>query len=191
MNFAKPIAVLVLWCAALAALAQGQNRLQAIQLIQQGDIHVQMLNLEEAEIAYTNAIQHDLEFADAYMKRAALFMRQGRFRESTLDYNAALNINPYSEYIYNERAKVKMLAMDYKGALNDINAAIALNPENRQHIDYRVEDYLALGWYEKALADVETQLEAGPRPGIDYEREGLLHLLMGNKQGCVESTEAA
>ena len=106
------------------------NRQQSIQLIKQGDYYLQMADLIKAEDAYNRAIEADISYADAYMKRASFLRVMNRFDEAMRDYNVAISINPFSEYIFNERSKLKMIAMDYKGALEDINQAISLNPTN-------------------------------------------------------------
>lgn len=115
-----------LWCN--PAIGQLNNRLDAIQSIQQGDIQLRLGNSEQALLAYTNAIQMDMGFADAYMKRASLLSRMGQQAQAMADLDRALELNPYSEHIFDRRAKVKFLMNDIKGSLGEWDQAVASRP---------------------------------------------------------------
>ena len=116
------------WLLPIASPGQLNNRLDAIQAIQQGDIKLRLGNSELALLAYTNAIQMDMGFADAYMKRAALLSRLGQYTQAMADLDRALELNPYSEHIFDRRAKVKLLMNDSKGSLGEWDQALALRP---------------------------------------------------------------
>ena len=122
------VLLLILQLLVTAIRGQTQARHEAIRLMQEGDYHLRYGGFQQAEFAYTNAIQLDNTFADAYMRRAKLYNFMMLYQESLADHNTAISLNPYSEHLFNQRAKLKMLAMDYKGALDDINAAIAIAP---------------------------------------------------------------
>jgi tetratricopeptide (TPR) repeat protein len=114
-----PILLAALWLLPCTSSAQLNNRLDAIQAIQQGDMQLRLGNSEQALLAYTNAIQMDMGFADAYMKRAALLSRLGQYTQAMADLDRALELNPYSEHIFDRRAKVKLLMNDSKGFLGE------------------------------------------------------------------------
>lgn len=173
------------------ARAQGQSGPQVLQYIQEGDYHIRLLNWEEAEMAYTNALQTDVSSAAAYMKRAVLYKMQGRYQESLKDYNRALALNPYSEYIYDKRSALKMLAMDYEGALEDINEAISINPQDEELQERRVDEFIEMGEYELALQDLDTLIERGYRPQTELEKKALVQLLMGNNADSRYTIEQA
>ncbi len=108
-------ALLITTALCLSLHAQINNRLESVQLIQQGDMQLRMGNSEQALLSYTNAIQKDVAFADAYMKRAMLLSRLGQNTQALADMDRALELNPYSEYIFDRRAKVKILMNDPEG----------------------------------------------------------------------------
>ena len=64
---------------------------------------------------YTNAIQMDRSFADAYMKRADLYERLGRYTEAMADMEQALHYNPMSGYIHDRRQKLQIMISDPQG----------------------------------------------------------------------------
>lgn len=111
-----------------AAMAQPPSRGRATEMIIAGDNSLQMLDIEKALDFYSSAISLDPGFADAYMKRANAYAIAGRNVEAQMDYNMALQINPYIDYLYDRRAKVKILVADFKGSLVDIDKASLLRP---------------------------------------------------------------
>ncbi|MBK6830005.1 MAG: tetratricopeptide repeat protein [Flavobacteriales bacterium] len=137
--------------AVTAVHAQTNNRLDAVQLIQLGDAQLRFGNSELALQHYTNAIQKDIAFADAYMKRAMLLSRLGQNTQALADMDRALELNPYSEYIFDRRAKVKFLLNDIKGAEDDLARAVALKPYDDLLRESRVDALLAMGKIEEAV----------------------------------------
>lgn len=140
---------------------QTSARVEAIQLVQKADKFMRFGNWEEAEILYTNAIEFDLGYAEAYMKRARLYKNLGRYNESMNDYNKAISINPYSEYAYDQRAAVKMLNNNYNGAIKDLQKAIELNPENTEYKVKLIDDYILSGQHSKAFSDLDSLKRSG------------------------------
>ncbi|MDZ4843994.1 MAG: hypothetical protein SH857_00445 [Chitinophagales bacterium] len=55
------------------------------------------------------------------MKRTSLNAKLSNNREAIEDYNKAIALNPYMEYIYDQRAKLRFLISDFKGAIEDLN----------------------------------------------------------------------
>ena len=128
LSIVRYFALALLLATGTLACAQINNRLESVQLIQQGDMQLRMGNSEQALLHYTNAIQKDFAFADAYMKRAMLLSRLGQTTQALADMDRALELNPYSEYIFDRRAKVKILLNDVKGAEEDLDRAVSLKP---------------------------------------------------------------
>ena len=103
--------------------AQSLKRIEYLQLINEGDIALRFGKWDQAILHYTNAVDIDQNIADAYMKRAVLLRKMGRLQESLRDYNQAINLNPYSIYLYDQRAKLKILAMS---AIDGLKRSVAL-----------------------------------------------------------------
>lgn len=111
------------------AFAQPPSRGRAIEMIIAGDNSLQMLDLERAIEFYSSAISLDPSYADAYMKRSNAFAISGRNTEAQADYNKALELNPYINYIYDKRGKIQVLIADFMGTLIDVDKANTIKPE--------------------------------------------------------------
>lgn len=111
-------------------VAQPPSRGRAMEMLIAGDNFLQMLDIERAIEHYSSAISLDPQFADAYMKRANAYAIAGRGSEAQADYNMAVNINPYIDYLYDTRAKIKVMVADFKGLLIDVE-----NPTLISHAD--------------------------------------------------------
>ena len=69
--------------------AQSAQRMRALQLIQEGDNNLQMGLFNDAIFSYTNSITTDPTYAEAYMKRASILQRVGRYTEAKRDMEKA------------------------------------------------------------------------------------------------------
>ena len=97
----------------LSSLAQTfSSRETAVQLVKQADIQLQLGQWHEALITYTNAIETDPEYAEAYMKRGRLNESISRNLEAQSDYNMAIQLNPLIDIYYDQRARIKILSFD-------------------------------------------------------------------------------
>lgn len=162
----------------LSSLAQTfSSREAAVQLVKQADIQLQLGQWHEALITYTNAIETDPEYAEAYMKRGRLNESISRNLEAQSDYNMAIQLNPLIDIYYDQRARIKILSFDYYGALEDITKAIDINASNANYLRHQVDGYIALGMYEQAL----NNLDSSNANTIDslylLQRKALIHII--------------
>ncbi|MDZ4845560.1 MAG: tetratricopeptide repeat protein [Chitinophagales bacterium] len=93
-----PVIIGILICC-LSVFAQPGGRGGAIQLIADGDNFLRQGVFDRALQAYASAIARDPTYAQAYMKRASLNAKLSNNREAIEDYNKAIALNPYVEYI--------------------------------------------------------------------------------------------
>ncbi|CAN5238333.1 hypothetical protein BH09BAC1_BH09BAC1_16720 [soil metagenome] len=202
------------------ALSQTASRGQAMEILIAGDNSLQMLDVEQAIEYYTAAISLDPGFADAYMKRANAYAIAGRATEAKADYNMAVNINPYIDYLYDSRAKIKILVADFKGAMVDVDnmggpiditqgyllemmrntfpmaitqldSLIASDPTKSQNFAVRALARIQADDANGALADVTQALELNPTNAFAHNLQGLLQLGDGNYTAASASFEAA
>ena len=127
--------------------------------------------LTEALDQFTNAIQADYSYANAFLKRAMIYQMQGRYREAEMDYNQALQLNPNAALLYDQRGRLKLLAKDYTGALEDHNTAIKLKPNDLTFIDHRLDGYYALGNYNLLLSALDEMIAASPKDEVLHEKK--------------------
>ena len=132
------------------------SREASIQLVKKGDNELQFGLWHEALISYTNAIETDPEYAEAYMKRGQLNESVSRNQEAISDYNMAIRLNPVIDIYYNQRARLRILSFDYYGALEDITMAVDMNTSNSNYFKYQIDGFITLGMYEKALNNLDS-----------------------------------
>lgn len=152
-------------------------RESAIQLIQEGDVHLKYGNWHDAMKSYTNAIETDPEFAEAYMKRGQLHERFYRIYQAEIDYSKAIQLNPVVDIYYNQRARLKILSFDYYGAMHDINKAIDINETNSNYLKYKVDGFIALGMYDDALNNLDSILVTSKNELYVLQHRALLYIL--------------
>jgi len=86
-------------------------------------------NVEQAVIAYDQAITLNPEYAKAYNNRGIARKAQGDLAGAIADYNQAIALNPEYAKAYNNRGIARKAQGNLAGAIADYNQANALNPE--------------------------------------------------------------
>jgi tetratricopeptide (TPR) repeat protein len=180
-----PILFILFLIAPIGVSAQADNRLDAIQLLQKGDLALRLGNSEEAYMHYTNAIQLDKAFADAYMKRANLLTRTGRYNEALQDMDIAYELNPMSEYILDNRAKLNMLMTEYKdgmliGESSDYSKEMRLD---------RIDAWIDAGRPDTALVQLDSLINEHPHDTLLHLKKGFIHLDLNAMDSALVAAE--
>jgi tetratricopeptide (TPR) repeat protein len=155
-------------------------REEAFSLVQQGDGELQLGQWSQALMSYTNAIETDPEYAEAYMKRGQLNEQLMRNQEAMSDYNMAIQLNPMIDIYYNQRARVRVLSFDYYGAFQDITTAIDINSSNTDYLKHQVDGYISLGRYEDALTRLDSIQLDSPDSLYYWQRKTVIYMLNDN-----------
>lgn len=183
--------VLYLLLVACCSFGQTSARLKAIEYIQEGDTYLQNRDWEQAIFAYTNAIQTDVSFAEAYMKRGQLYERTTHMQEALQDYNMAIQLNPFIDIYYDQRARIRVLSFDYYDAMNDISAALEINPTNHDYLKHQIDGYISLGMYDKALAQLDSLEDTKQDLTHALQRKALIYLLNNDLRSAEIAIEKA
>jgi tetratricopeptide (TPR) repeat protein len=173
---------------ALNAVAQNSARYQAMAFIKEGDNFLRMGNWNDALISFSNAISADPSYADAYMKRAMLNKRLGANEQSDIDYGRAIDLNPYSVYIYDQRNKLDLLAIEYLGLDNEETDFENVQPVR---LDHEADEYIHRGAYREALTILDTLIAMGFEREFEYEKKALVHLLLEDYVACESYADSA
>lgn len=139
MSYVKLFTLTLFSTLFINAYAQPPSRGRAIEMLIAGDNSLQMLDLEKAIDFYNQAIGIDPSFADAYMKRSNAYAIAGRNTEAQVDYNKALELNPYIDYLYDSRAKIKVMIADFKGSFIDIDKTALVQPQETNMVQKMVQ----------------------------------------------------
>ncbi len=168
--------------------AEGQQaaRFESIRHIRDGDNHLRIGNWEYALQSYTQAIQADPSYADAWMKRASLNQMTGRFGESRTDYQQAVALNPYSTYIYDQRAAIGMLAGKPIQVFHGVPSERTDLYQADQHVDFNILQ----GHYQLALDQLDSLADIGMEMGYEHERMALVHLLLGEPETAIAHADS-
>ena len=119
---------------------------------------------ETAIREFTQAIEADPEFAEAYYLRGVVYAEDGQPAAAEADLSQAIALQPDLVEVYYERGRLYLYELERpKDALADYTAAIELNSEFVEAYLDRARYYL---WYgdddEQAWADLDRALELAP-----------------------------
>ena len=88
---------------------------------------------------YDKAIEHNPEYADAYINRGLVKNELKDYEGSIADYDKAIELDSCCSLAYNNRGYTKHKKGDYEGALADYNKAILLNPKLNIALDNKAK----------------------------------------------------
>ena len=140
----------VLIIVSIVALACSKD--EAGRFFLKGNVALDKGNYKEAIQMYTEAIEKDPQYKDAYNNRGVAHFREGRYQQAINDYDQSLQIDPdYTEAYYNRgmaRAEVKL----YDAGIQDIQRVL-------ERIDSAYV-YFTLGLIKTAKKDYPGALQA-------------------------------
>lgn len=99
-----------------AIWGQTAFRIEAIELLKQGDVEMKQGNWDRALQLYTLAIETDVTYAEAYFHRGRLYEGTTHETEAFADYRMARQLNPYIDYFYDYRQRVRLVELEYSGS---------------------------------------------------------------------------
>ena len=79
---------------------------------------------------YSQAIEYNPNYSDAYNNRGNLKKELGDIDGAMADYNKAIELDPNSDLCLSNRGNLKADIKDYSGAIADYDRAIELNSQN-------------------------------------------------------------
>ncbi|HLG65503.1 MAG TPA: tetratricopeptide repeat protein [Ktedonosporobacter sp.] len=116
---------------------------------------------EEAQQAFTAALEHDPSLVAAWTNRAVLFFEQGNIKAAITDLTHALELAQNATVLYN-RGLAYQAREQWQQAIDDYNQALALDRTDMQDILYqRGVCYFQLGNKEQARLDFDAHLAMG------------------------------
>ena len=103
--------------------------------------------------AYTQAIECDRNFSDAFTNRAHAYNALKQYDNAILDCTEAVRINAADSFAYFNRGNAYSDKGDYPTAIADYDRAIALNPQDKEFFENRGYAYEQEGHLSEALED--------------------------------------
>lgn len=116
---------------------------------------------DEAQQAFTAALEHDPSLVAAWTNRAVLFFEQGNVEAAIADLTHALELEQNATVFYN-RGLAYQAREQWQQAIDDYDQALALDQADMQDILYqRGVCYFQLGNKEQARLDFAAHLAIG------------------------------
>jgi uncharacterized caspase-like protein/regulator of sirC expression with transglutaminase-like and TPR domain len=169
-----------------------ESRKKAIALLTEGHTAYNESNHTKAIELYSQAIQVNPNYDEAYYWRASAKYSQKKYKEAIPDYDKAIALNPNGEEAYYYRALTNYNLNAYTAALPDFNRAIELNPDVASIHYWRGELKYMLKQYEEAIIDFSKSLELSrnnDEPAFN-SRANCYYMLKKYKEARIDYTKA-
>ena len=135
---------------------------------------------------YTEAIDLNPEYAQAYNNRGAVYSDQGEVDKAIQDYNTAIDLNPEYASVYYNRGNAYADKGEVDKAIQDYNTAIDLNPENAAAYNNRGNAYAGKGEMDKAIQDYNTAIDLNPEDVEAYTNRGNAYADKGEIDAAIQ-----
>lgn len=152
----------------------------AMLWFERGKAFVQSGDYEDAVNDFTQAIESDPNFADAYYIRGRVQGRLGKHEQAVGDFTKAISLDPDNAGIYADRGVAYGFLGKQALAMSDFTQAITLNPNFADAYYNRAIGYLA----EKKCAEAQKDIREAQRLGYPRIKPGFLENL---KKVCPEN----
>ncbi|WP_293145067.1 MULTISPECIES: serine protease [unclassified Microcoleus] len=144
-----------------------------------------------AVAAYSQAIQLNPNYAEAYYNRAGARYELGDNQGSIEDISQFIRINPNYTQGYNNRGFVRLALGDNQGAIADFNEVLRINPNIAAAYYNRGSARRRLGDKQGAITDFNQALQINPNIAEAYGNRGSARYELGDKQGAIADFDQA
>ncbi len=176
---------------AIAHVAEGTNNdLAAAAWFSVGYL-LQNENLEDAILAYDQAISLKPDLAEAYTNRGNVKVRLERHDDAITDYDEAIRLKPDDDKIYSNRGVSKTELKRYDDAMADHDEGIRRNPNNAMAYNNRGITKAASGRHDDAIVDYDKAIYLKQEFADAYYNRGLAKNALGRKDEARREFEAA
>lgn len=141
---------------------------------------------------YTNAIELDTEYAEAYNHRGIAYLNNGNFDDAIADYTDAIRLDQEFAEAYKDRATAYLANSDFDDAIRDYTKAIQLDPDDTDIYNYRGLVHLGNSEPDKAIDDFSRAIQLMPDDPNAYYNRGIVRLSLQNwEEAKTDLTTAA
>ena len=145
---------------------------------QRGLALMMLKRYDEAEQAYSRAIELDPKRALAWHQRGLLKIERGRFAEALADAGEAIRLDPDFAWAYVGRARAHAGLGHLEEALADFEAALQREPRDTEILLSRGGLYFNVGRHEDAVADMTRVIEDNPDEPRALWNRAAVYILM-------------
>ena len=135
---------------------------------------------------YTEAIDLNPEYAQAYNNRGIVYADKGEMDKAIQDYNTAIDLNPEHANAYNNRGVAYKNKGEIDAAIQDYNKAIDLNPEHVNAYNNRGVAYKNKGEIDAAIQDYTKAIDLNSEHANAYYNRGVAYAKKGEIDAAIQ-----
>ena len=144
------------------AIAKNNEYFSALMELEKGNNFYFRKDYQNAINSYTNAINIQPNFAEAYNNRGNAYTNLKNFQAALNDLQTAVRYNSVDARIHNNLGNVYLEMENYGAAINSYTQAINLNPNLFTAYFNRALAYSYLGQFQNALPDAQRAMQLNP-----------------------------
>lgn len=142
----------------------------AKKLVKSGNTKFQKDDYKGAIADYTNAIDIDSNFADAYYYRAYTKFTLKDYQGAIIDYTKNVELDPRSYNGFIDRGDVKYILKNYKGAIDDFSSSLELYSTDYETYFKRGRAKYDTADYRGAIDDFTSAVNLNPFNDFDFKK---------------------
>lgn len=146
---------------------------------------------DKAIVHYTEAIDLNSDFTEAYNNRGTAYYHKGKFDKAIQDYNKTIDLNPDYAGAYNNRGAAYADKGEFDRAIQDYTQAIDLNPDYASPYHNRGNDYFHKGEFDGAIQDYNKAIDLNPDYAEAYNSRGAAYHQKGNLDMAIQDYSTA
>jgi tetratricopeptide (TPR) repeat protein len=159
--------------------------------VSRGNCYALNSQFDRAISDYSEAIQLNPNYADAYNNRGVIWHKKGDQDKAIADFNIAIQLNPNFAEAYNNRGGSWLLKGNNVEALVDYDKAIQLNSNYTEAYGNRGLVWSKKGNDTKALADFNKAIQLNPKYATAYNNRGALWKKKGDINKAIDDYNKA
>ena len=168
-----------------------ERRLSTNIWLRQGISFMNSQRYDDAINAFTEALEINPRYAEAYFFRGGTWYRKGDYDRAIADFTKALEINPGYAKAYSLRGGAWDKKGDYDRAIADYTKALEIDPRSAEAHSLRGLAWEKKGDYDRAIADFTKALEIDPRSAATFYLRGYAWEMKGDhRRALVDLKEA-
>ncbi len=159
---------------------RGENR-QALVHLMEGSRMLRTWQLPQAIKAFTQAIDIEPRYAEAYVKRGLAYYRLGQYKAAISDYTQTLALKRYHADAHASRGDAYRALGDTQRAIADYSASLKKRWDAGV-MRKRAQTYLALHSTQNAIADYGAVIKRQPSATAYYNRGNAYRQLFNSQE---------
>jgi len=170
---------------------QRENQSKAQASFDQGVKNINIRDYNSAIRDFSQAIQLNPNFNNAYFQRALAYYTLGNHNMAIADYNQVIRLNPNDSNTYNNRGNSYSALKNHNQAIADYTQSIRLDPNNAVAFRNRSTSYVDNNQYNMAIADATDAIRLSPNYAEAYNARGVAYERLGDFRRAKADYETA